>query len=108
MITLTTKATEQLKQFSEDEGIGHLCVRVKVCGGKCSGLFFDLLFDDMTNEIDNKWEQDGITIICDDLSLSYMGTDTIIDHIESDFGSGFKFIGDESKKSCGCGSSFSI
>lgn len=108
MIELTKSAVEHLKVFSEEEGIGHTKIRVKVCGGKCSGLYFDMLFEDLPNtEMDEIFEQDGITIIIDCLSLSYIRGEIILDWVETPYGGGFKFSGDEEYKSCGCGSSFS-
>lgn len=107
MITLTKEAVEQLKKFSEEEDIGHCNVRVKVLGGGCAGLTHDMIFDDLPpTELDEVLEQDGIKIYIDCLSGSYM-KDITLDFISSKFGSGFKFIGSEETKSCGCGSSFS-
>lgn len=107
MITLTTKAVEKLKEFSESEGIGHLCIRCKVLGSGCAGLSNDMTFDDMIGPMDETFEQDGITIIIDCLSLSYM-KDVVLDWVETDFMQGFHFtFQDEAVKQCGCGSSYS-
>lgn len=112
MIELTKEAVAQLKQFSKDEEIGHLNVRIRICGGGCAGLAFDMLFEDLpTTDIDDIFEQDGLTIIIDCISLTYIenGGGVLLDYMESDYGAGYKFIlKNEAVKSCGCGSSFGI
>lgn len=107
MITMTAKAKEKLREISLSEDIGHNSVRVKVIGSGCAGFSNDLLFDDMPSELDEIINIDDITIIIDQLSLSYH-ENTEIDYVSGDFESGFKFLNPEVKSTCGCGSSFSI
>lgn len=106
MITLTKEAVIQLKQFSQDEAIGHLNIRIKVIGGGCAGLSHDMIFDDLPpTSLDEIIIQDDITMYIDCLSLSYM-KDITLDYLATKYGAGFKFIGGEDTKSCGCGNSF--
>lgn len=107
MITITEKAVAQLKIFAEAEGIGHLCVRLKVLGGGCAGLSRDMFFDDFVGEMDEVIEQDGIKIIIDQVSAQYF-EDTTLDYEEGQFASGFRFTDPAIKTTCGCGSSFSV
>lgn len=112
MIELTKEAALELKNFSKDEEIGHFNVRIKICGGGCAGLSFDMLFEDLPiTDIDEKFEQEGITIIIDCISLTYIenGGGVLIDYLKTDYGTGYKFIlKNETVKSCGCGSSFGV
>jgi len=107
MIEITDKAKEQLRKFSEDEGIGHLNIRISVKGSGCAGLSHDMIFDDLQpTDQDEIFKIDDIIVYIDCLSLSYMG-ETTIDFVESEFAKGFQFLG-SGNKSCGCGSSFSV
>ena len=105
MISITEKAAQQLKVFSEDQGIGHYTVRVKCLGGGCAGFTFDMSFDDQINETDEIFEQDDIKIVCDQMSHQYLDG-TIIDWSDNLMGAGFKFNVPNAKGSCGCGHSF--
>lgn len=106
MISVTEKAINKLKEISSDEGIGHLSVRVKILGGGCAGFTYDMFFDDVSTEMDEITELDGIKIIIDPLSFQYLDGVTI-DYLEGLMGAGFKFINPNSTGSCGCGNSFS-
>lgn len=107
MITITAKAKEKLKEFSEAEGIGHLCVRLKVLGGGCAGLSRDMLFDDFIGEMDEVIDQGEVKIIIDQVSAQYF-ENTTLDFEEGQFASGFRFTDPAIKTTCGCGSSFSV
>lgn len=106
-IALTEKAITKLKEFSGAEGVGHLCIRLKVLGGGCAGLSRDMLFDDFVGEMDETIEQDGIKIIIDQVSAQYF-ENTVLDYEEGQFASGFRFTDPAIKTTCGCGSSFSV
>src|SRR5271156_6369532 len=103
MIQLTDKAVSKIKEFAEAEGIS-LSVRLKVVGGGCSGFTNDMEFDDNISDLDEVIEQNEIKIVIDPLSFQYLDGSTI-DFIDSQFGSGFKFLNPNVKGSCGCGSS---
>ena len=111
MIELTDQAQKALKQFSEDEEIKHLNIRIKILGGGCSGLKFDMFYDDLPpTDLDETLKQGDITIICDPLSYSYIegAGGAMVDYLETEFSRGYKFtLKNETIKSCGCGSSWS-
>ncbi len=105
MIQLTEKAVKKIKDIAEAEGIGHLTVRVGVKGGGCAGFSQDMFFEDRpAKELDEKIEQDGITILIDPVSHQYM-ENTIIEWVDHLYGAGFKFLNPNVTGSCGCGSS---
>ncbi|MGV3619916.1 MAG: HesB/IscA family protein [Archangium sp.] len=105
-MTLTERAVAQVKQvISEHKLDGHfLTVRVVPAG--CSGLGYDLNLIDTSKDGDLVWEQDGVKICTDAMSLQYL-KGTVVDYHSSTTASGFKFENPNAKSSCGCGSSFS-
>lgn len=106
LVSLTAKAAEKVKEIRAEESIeDSYSLRVKVMGGGCSGFQYDLYFD-QKQEVDQEVESQGITLVCDQMSLMYlMGTQ--IDYVEGLHGAGFKFLNPNVKSTCGCGSSFS-
>lgn len=81
-------------------------LRVWVAGGGCSGLQYGLALDDgQPEDGDQIFEQDGIRIFVDDLSLNYMEGSSV-DYVDDQLGGGFKIENPNAVSSCGCGSSF--
>ena len=107
MIHITEKAAKKIEEISNEEGIGHYCVRVRVVGGGCAGFTNDMYFDDQVGEMDETFELDGVKVIVDPLSFQYLD-EVVIDYVDSQFGAGFKFNNPNVTGSCGCGSSFSV
>jgi len=106
MITLTQSAVKKVKALIEKENKGKF-LRIGIQGGGCSGFSYVMRFEEQSKENDLTFEQDGITIVCDTKSH------TLIDGLELDFStnlmdSGFKFKNPNSKKECGCGTSFGV
>jgi iron-sulfur cluster assembly accessory protein len=104
MITLTEAAVKKLKEMSEEMEIGHLTIRLSIKSGGCAGFQKDLCFDDITNEMDEITEQDGIKIVVDSVSLQYL-EGTTVDYEEGLMSSGFRIESPLSSGSCGCGKS---
>lgn len=105
MIYITEKAAKQVKVISDEEGVGHYVIRVKVKGGGCSGFTTDLDFDDQIKDTDVVSELDGVKIICDEISMQYLDG-TVVDYSDGLMGQGFRFDNPNSKGTCGCGHSF--
>ena len=105
MITLTSKALEQVKTILQQEKQPGAALRVGVKGGGCSGLTYMMGFDANIQEKDVTYEQDGVKIVVDPKSHLYLDG-TTIDYQGGLGGSGFAFQNPNAKKSCGCGSSF--
>lgn len=108
MIALTERASTKVKEIQQTEGLQGQCLRVRVIGGGCSGFSYDLFFDDELNEeVDERFESQGVPLYVDMMSLTYLeGTE--IDYVEGLHGAGFKFLNPTAKSTCGCGSSFSV
>jgi iron-sulfur cluster assembly accessory protein len=63
------------------------------------------LDDGQPEEGDNIFEQDGLKIYVDPLSLNYMDGASV-DYVDDVLGGGFKIENPNATSSCGCGSSF--
>lgn len=108
MIQVTDKAKERIIELRSEEGrTNNHNVRVSVKGGGCSGLMYDLDFDDQLTEKDEVFEDKGIKIICDKKSLLYL-LGTTLDFSDGLNGKGFQFINPNATRTCGCGESFAI
>lgn len=106
MITLTDRAVVELKDLMESQSRQSAALRVWVSGGGCSGLSYGMgLDDDAPDKDDLTFEQDGVKIIIDPLSLGYMDGSSV-DYVDDDFGGGFKIDNPMASSSCGCGNSF--
>jgi iron-sulfur cluster assembly accessory protein len=107
MVTLTPKAAEKVRTLMrQPEQAGATGLRVRVLGGGCSGLSYQLGLEREAAEKDRVYESEGITIYVDPKSQLFV-SGTQIDYHESMMGSGFAFRNPNATGSCGCGSSFS-
>ena len=108
IFTLTTKAKSQLdKLMVEEQCTEDHFLRVSVKGGGCSGLTYDLDFDDTIVPFDEISEDQGLKLVIDKRSLLYLlGTE--LDFTEGLNGKGFVFTNPNASRTCGCGESFGI
>lgn len=63
MITVTDKAKETAVRMMQEEGHDGYFIRVGVEGGGCSGLMYQLTFDNQMNEDDKEFEHNGVKIV---------------------------------------------
>jgi len=108
MITITEDAKNQVISLlkKEDKDTDHF-VRVAVKAGGCSGLSYDLSFDNKMKEDDKVFEDKDIKIVCDVRSLLYL-MDMTLDFSGGINGKGFQFNNPNATRTCGCGESFSL
>ena len=105
MITLTSTAVDHVKQLVGEQGREDLALRVFVSPGGCSGMSYGMAFDNETQEGDIFYEQDGVKVWVDEMSLMYL-TGAEIDFVDKLMGGGFTINNPNAAKSCACGSSF--
>ncbi|MEZ7978362.1 MAG: iron-sulfur cluster assembly accessory protein [Myxococcota bacterium] len=106
MIDVTTAAAEQINRLLSDDGKNESHgLRMKVIGGGCSGLQYQLSFDDEVREIDTEIEFGGVRVIVDEKSALYL-VGTRLDFVDSLQESGFKIENPNASNTCGCGQSF--
>ena len=108
MITLSPSALQEVKRLMQEEQKPNVALRLGVKGGGCSGFSYQMAIDEATPKpYDTVFQQDGITILVDAKSHLYLDG-TTVDFKPSLMGGGFEFQNPLAKKSCGCGSSFSV
>ncbi|MCC5921976.1 MAG: iron-sulfur cluster assembly accessory protein [Cyclobacteriaceae bacterium] len=108
MINITDSAKEKIISLRKEEGLqNEYNVRVLVKGGGCSGLMYDLEFDDGQKENDEVFEDKGVKIFVDRKSLLYL-LGTTLDFSDGLNGKGFQFINPNASRTCGCGESFAV
>ena len=109
IISVTDRAKEQLQHLMEKEKLDMTTyfLRVGVKGGGCSGLSYDLGFDNLPQEGDNVCEDNDIKIAIDKKSFLYL-FGTVLDFSDGLNGKGFQFINPNASRTCGCGESFAI
>lgn len=108
MITVSEKAKDRLAELRIEEGHSPAHnVRVSVKGGGCSGLMYDLDFDDQISDSDDTFEDKGVKIIVDKRSLLYL-LGTTLEFSDGLNGKGFQFVNPNATRTCGCGESFAV
>ncbi|MFO0600130.1 MAG: iron-sulfur cluster assembly accessory protein [Myxococcaceae bacterium] len=105
-LKLTERAVAQVKDVMATQHLEGHYLTVRVVPAGCSGLGYDLNLVKDTKAGDLIWEQDGVMIATDAMSVAYL-KGTTVDYLTGDTQSGFKFENPNAKSSCGCGSSFS-
>jgi iron-sulfur cluster assembly protein len=106
MIEVTSEASEHIRALlSEDGKLESHGLRMKVVGGGCSGLQYQLSFDDVIREIDSEVEVDGVKVIIDEKSALYL-VGSRLNFIDTLQESGFKIENPNASNTCGCGQSF--
>lgn len=107
MIQVTENAKKQALRLMEDEGKTGYFIRVGVEGGGCSGLMYQLTFDNVEGEGDKAFEDNGIKVVVDKKSFLYL-VGTTLDFSGGLNGKGFVFNNPNAGRTCGCGESFSL
>jgi len=106
MIEVTNEAAERIRALlSEDGKLESHGLRMKVIGGGCSGLQYQLSFDDVVREIDSEIVIDGVKLIVDEKSALYL-VGSRLDFVDTLEESGFKIKNPNASNTCGCGQSF--
>ena len=82
-------------------------VRVGVKSGGCSGLSYDLSFDNLKSDQDRLFEDNQVKILIDKKSLLYL-LGTTLEYSGGLNGKGFIFNNPNAERTCGCGESFSL
>jgi iron-sulfur cluster assembly protein len=108
MIKVHETAKEQVaKLLDKDNRPEGTFVRVAVTGGGCSGLMYNLDFDNQLKENDKVFEDNGVKIVVDKKSILYLAG-TELEYTGGLNGKGFVFKNPNASRTCGCGESFSV
>ncbi len=105
-VLLTDTASSKVAALLSQEGRDDLALRVAVQPGGCSGLRYQLFFDDRSLDGDVVKEFGTVKVVTDRMSSPYLGGATIdfVDTIEKQ---GFTIDNPNAGRSCACGDSFS-
>lgn len=82
-------------------------VRVSVTSGGCSGLSYNLDFDNESKENDQVFEDNGVKVVTDLKSFLYL-CNTTLEFSGGLNGKGFYFNNPNAARTCGCGESFAV
>ena len=104
-IALTDTAAAKVASLLAQEGRDDLYLRVAVQPGGCSGLRYQLYFDDRNQDGDITREFGTVKVVVDKMSDPYLMGATVdfVDTIEKQ---GFTIDNPNAQGSCACGDSF--
>jgi iron-sulfur cluster assembly accessory protein len=104
-VILTDHAASKVKALLDQEGRDDLRLRIAVQPGGCSGLRYQLFFDERSLDGDSVFGFGGVEVAVDRMSKPYLGGATIdfVDTIEKQ---GFTIDNPNAGGSCACGDSF--
>jgi iron-sulfur cluster assembly protein len=109
MIKVDETAKEKVSFLMREEGFDPTndFVRVGVKSGGCSGLSYELKFDNHLQDDDKLFEDNQVRILVDKKSLLYL-VGTTLEYSGGLNGKGFVFNNPNAQRTCGCGESFSL
>ena len=93
------KSTQQLE--------GDYFIRVSVTSGGCSGLSYQMDFDNESQPNDQVFEDNGVKVVTDLKSFLYL-CNTTLEFSGGLNGQGFYFNNPNAARTCGCGESFAV
>ena len=109
MIKVSETAKNKIKTLMTEGGFDahNDFVRVGVKSGGCSGLSYELKFDNSTSENDKVFEDNEVKIAVEKKSFLYLAG-TVLEFSGGLNGKGFVFNNPNANRTCGCGESFSL
>ncbi len=104
-VILSDAAASKVRNLLDQEGRDDLQLRIAVQPGGCSGLRYQLFFDERSLDGDAVHDFDGVAVVVDRMSVPYLAGATIdfVDTIEKQ---GFTIDNPNAGGSCACGDSF--
>ncbi|BCW06564.1 iron-sulfur cluster assembly accessory protein [Arthrobacter sp. NtRootA1] len=104
-VNLTDIAAGKVRSLLEQEGRTDLRLRVAVQPGGCSGLIYQLYFDERLLDGDAVRDYDGVEVVVDKMSVPYL-SGASIDFEDTISKQGFTIDNPNAGGSCACGDSF--
>lgn len=106
-ITVTEAAAKKATELLAANNKEDAAIRVFVKSGGCSGYSYGMAIDDRTLEGDSLFEDRGVRVVIDKMSLPLLqGSE--VDYVENMMGGGFSVNNPNATSACGCGSSFRV
>lgn len=108
MVFVGDSAKNRIEKIREKEQFGEdYFIRVEVLSGGCSGLTYNMTFDNKPREGDQVFEDKGIKVVTDLKSFLYLHN-TTLEFSGGLNGNGFYFNNPNAARTCACGESFSL
>ena len=104
-VVLSDAAASKVKTLLEQEGREDLQLRVAVQPGGCSGLRYQLFFDERALDGDVVTDFAGVSVVTDRMSAPYLAG-AQIDFVDTIEKQGFTIDNPNATGSCACGDSF--
>ena len=108
MVFVGESAKRKIDELRQREGLGEdFFIRVSVTSGGCSGLSYQMDFDNETKPNDQVFEDKGVKVVTDLRSFLYL-CNSILEFSGGLNGKGFFFNNPNAARTCGCGESFAV
>ncbi len=104
-VLISDAAADKVRSLLAQEGRDDLRLRVAVQPGGCSGLIYQLYFDERLLEGDATVDFDGVEVVVDKMSVPYL-SGASIDFEDTIQKQGFTIDNPNAQGSCACGDSF--
>jgi iron-sulfur cluster assembly accessory protein len=104
-INLSGAAADKVRSLLTQEGRDDLKLRIAVQPGGCSGLRYQLFFDERDLDGDTVTDFDGVEVVVDRMSIPYLNG-ALIDFVDTIEKQGFTIDNPNAGGSCACGDSF--
>jgi len=104
-INVSDAASSKVRTLLQQEGRDDLALRIAVQPGGCSGLRYQLFFDERTLDGDVVTDFDGVSVVVDRMSSPYLNG-AVIDFVDTIEKQGFTIDNPNATGSCACGDSF--
>lgn len=109
MLFVADSAKTKVAEIMSSEGLQaqDYFIRVSVTSGGCSGLSYQMDFDNEMQENDQVFEDNGVKVVTDLKSFLYL-CNTTLEFSGGLNGKGFFFNNPNAARTCGCGDSFAV
>jgi iron-sulfur cluster assembly accessory protein len=104
-VLLSDGAAKKVAELLGQEGRDDLALRISVQPGGCSGMRYQLYFDDRTLDGDVVTLFADVKVVTDRMSVPYLDG-AVIDHVDTIEKQGFTIDNPNAQGSCACGDSF--
>lgn len=108
MLFVADSAKEKIQEIKQSEHLSdEFFVRVSVTSGGCSGLSYQMDFDNESKPNDQVFDDNGVRVVTDLKSFLYL-CNTTLEFSGGLEGKGFYFNNPNAARTCGCGESFAV
>lgn len=108
MLFVADSAKEKIDEIIKTKNLSKdFFVRVSVTSGGCSGLSYQMDFDNENKPNDQIFDDNGVKVVTDLKSFLYL-CNTTLEFAGGLEGKGFYFNNPNAARTCGCGESFAV